>query len=68
LIVAYDTPEETKETLREIQSGGVCRCGGAVWRSEPVIRVSVCSWRTTQADVELSVEAFAQARLRANQR
>ena len=68
LIVACDDPEETRATLREIQAGGVCWCGGAVWRSKPVIRVSVCSWRTTQADVELSVEAFVQARERANPR
>jgi len=68
LIVACATPEETKATLSEIQSGGVCWCGGAVWRNEPVIRVSVCSWRTTQADVELSVEAFVQARERPNLR
>ena len=54
--------EETKATLAEIQASGVCWCGGAVWQNEPVIRVSVCSWRTTHADVERSVEAFAEAR------
>ncbi len=67
LIVACDTPDETRATLREIQSGGVCWCGGAVWKNEPVIRVSVCSWRTTHADVEISVAAFENARERAAQ-
>ena len=47
MVVACDTPEETKATLAEIQASGVCWCGGAVWQNEPVIRVSVCSWRTT---------------------
>lgn len=65
LIVACDTPEETKTTLREIQQGGVCWCGGAVWQNTPVIRVSVCSWRTTQADVEISAAEFARARQQA---
>ncbi len=65
LVVACDSPEETRATLSEIQSGGVCWCGGAIWRGEPVIRVSVCSWRTTKEDVAKSVEAFAVARSRA---
>jgi len=67
LVVACDTPEETKATLAEIQASGVCWCGGAVWQNEPVIRVSVCSWRTTLTDVELSVAAFTSARERARQ-
>ena len=65
LVVACDSPEETRATLQEIQNGGVCWCGGAVWKGEPVIRVSVCSWRTTQEDVVLSVSAFVSARERA---
>ncbi len=67
LVVACDSPEETKATLAEIQSGGVCWCGGAVWRNEPVIRVSVCSWRTTHQDVDASVAAFEAARNRAKE-
>ena len=65
LVVACESPEETRATLNEIQSGGVCWCGGALWKGEPVIRVSVCSWRTTKEDVALSVQAFSAARLRA---
>ena len=65
LIVACGSPEETRATLREIQQGGVCWCGGAVWRNEPVIRVSVCSWRTTQEDIQRSANAFIEARARA---
>ena len=62
LVVACETPELTKATLAGIQSGGVCWCGGAVWRNEPIIRVSVCSWRTTHQDVDASVAAFEEAR------
>lgn len=67
LVVACSSPEETQSTMREIQLGGVCWCGGAVWKGEPVIRVSVCSWRTTKEDVIMSVEAFCAARDRAKQ-
>ena len=62
VLVACDTPELTKATLENIQNSGECWCGGAVWNGEPVIRVSVCSWATTAADVERSAAAFANAR------
>ncbi|MEI6531040.1 MAG: aspartate aminotransferase family protein, partial [bacterium] len=62
VLVACDTPEQTKATLEHIQRSGECWCGGAVWNGEPVIRISVCSWATTLADVERSVAAFVNAR------
>ena len=65
VLVSCDSAEETKQTLALIQSGGVCWCGGALWQGEPVIRVSVCSWRTTKADVDESVAAFVSARAQA---
>jgi len=48
--------------LARLQKGGECWCGGAVWHDEPVIRISICSWATTRADVERSVKAFAETR------
>ena len=62
VLVACDTPEQTKATLENIQKSGECWCGGAVWNGEPVIRICVCSWATTEADIQRSVSAFANAR------
>lgn len=62
VLVACDTPELTKATMEHIQKSGECWCGGATWHGEPVIRISVCSWATTEADVERSVAAFVKAR------
>jgi glutamate/tyrosine decarboxylase-like PLP-dependent enzyme len=62
ILVACDTPDLTKATLENIQTSGECWCGGALWNGEPVIRISVCSWATTEADVERSVGTFAKAR------
>jgi threonine aldolase len=62
VLVACDTPEQTKATLDNIQASGECWCGGALWNGEPVIRISVCSWATTSEDVERSVAAFIKAR------
>ncbi len=65
LLVACETPEQTQRTLREIQASRVCWCGGSTWQGEPVIRISVCSWATSEDDVRRSVEAFVAARERA---
>ena len=61
VLVACERPELTAATLAGIERSGECWCGGATWRGEPVIRISVCSWATTEADVDRSVEAFARA-------
>ncbi len=61
VVVTCATPELTQATLAQIQRDGVCWCGGSNWRGEPVIRISVCSWATTEEDVRLSVKAFAEA-------
>lgn len=64
-LVGCASPALTQATLAEIQRGGECWCGGAVWNDEPVIRISVCSWVTTAADIERSAAAFVDARERA---
>ncbi len=65
VLVACEGPELTRATLRALQAGGECWCGGSEWRGEPVIRISVCSWATTEADVRRSAAAFVAARSRA---
>lgn len=62
VLVACDTPELTQATLKNIQASGECWCGGSQWKGEPVIRISVCSWATTDDDVHRSVKAFVAAR------
>ena len=62
VLVACDSSALTKRTLELLQAGGECWCGGSEWRSEPVIRISVCSWTTTPDDVRRSVAAFVDAR------
>jgi glutamate/tyrosine decarboxylase-like PLP-dependent enzyme len=62
VLVACDTPDETRATLGNVQQSGECWCGPTVWNDGPAIRVSVCSWATTGEDVDRSVRAFAAAR------
>jgi glutamate/tyrosine decarboxylase-like PLP-dependent enzyme len=62
VLVACDSDAETEQTIGLIQQSGECWVGGTAWRQRKVIRVSVCSWATTAADVSRSVRAFVDAR------
>ena len=62
VLVACDTPDQTQATLERIQGSGVVWCGGTVWKDEPAIRISVCSWATTSEDVRRCVAEFVKAR------
>jgi hypothetical protein len=62
ILVSCGSSELTRATLANIQSSGECWCGGASWKDEFVIRVSVCSFMTTHNDITRSVQAFVNAR------
>jgi glutamate/tyrosine decarboxylase-like PLP-dependent enzyme len=52
IIARADTPEETAHIVAAAQASGRTWFGTSVWRGEPVMRISVSSWRTTGADVD----------------
>lgn len=62
VLVSCENAGLTQKTLANIQGSGECWCGGAIWKNEPVIRISVCSYRTTREDIDRSVRAFGKAR------
>ena len=62
VLVSSGNPQQTKELLKLIQASGECWCGGASWHGDDVIRVSVCSYRTTRQDIDRSIQAFVAAR------
>ncbi|MBI3234074.1 MAG: aspartate aminotransferase family protein [Bacteroidetes bacterium] len=62
VLVACDSDSETEETLKNLQELRECWCGGSVWFDKKVIRISVCSWATTEEDVIRSVLSFVKAR------
>lgn len=62
VLVTGETPEQTTAIIARVQQSGECWCGGARWHDTPVIRVSVCSWATTEEDIRRTVAAFVQAR------
>ena len=62
VLIACDHPELTKETLRLIQKSGECWCGGSIWNKKPAIRMSICSWATTETDINQTVDVFVKSR------
>ena len=62
VLVACPDETTTRSMLARLQEDGTCWCGGSVWEGKTAIRVSVCSWATTEEDIERSVRAFAEAR------
>ena len=58
VLVSFGEPETTNRVIAEIQEDGTCWCGGTVWQGQTAMRISVSSWATTDADVELSLEAM----------
>jgi glutamate/tyrosine decarboxylase-like PLP-dependent enzyme len=58
VLVSFGSAEVTQRVIRAIQEDGTCWCGGTVWQGKSAMRVSVSSWATTEADVELSLEAI----------
>ncbi len=65
VLVACGSDEITNQTMKFIQDSGECWVGGANWNDKAVIRISVCSWATTEEDVSRSVKAFIASRSQA---
>lgn len=61
VLVSFGTTEQTQRTIAAIQEDGTCWCGGTVWKGQTAMRISVCNWSTTDADVERSIEAILRA-------
>ena len=52
----------TDATLRAVQAEGTCWPSGTTWGGRRCIRISVCNWQTTAADVDRSIDALAAGR------
>ncbi|MEM7736806.1 MAG: aminotransferase class V-fold PLP-dependent enzyme [Deinococcota bacterium] len=61
VLIQCATDALTDCVLERIQDLRTCWVGGSTWDSHRVIRVSVCSWATTEEDIQRSVASFARA-------
>jgi glutamate/tyrosine decarboxylase-like PLP-dependent enzyme len=65
LVVACADDDATTATLAAVHGESACYPSATVWRGRRCIRLSVCNWQTTFADVDRSVDALARAAARA---
>jgi glutamate/tyrosine decarboxylase-like PLP-dependent enzyme len=47
-----------EERIARIQAEGTLWAGGTVWRGRSALRISICGWPTTTADIERSAAAI----------
>lgn len=58
VLVSFGDAALTQRVIAALQAEGTCWCGGTVWQGQAAMRISVSSWATTDADVELSLQAI----------
>ena len=58
VLVSFGNDDTTAQVIGEIQRDGTCWCGGTVWQGRRAMRISVCNWSTTVADVDTSLDAM----------
>jgi glutamate/tyrosine decarboxylase-like PLP-dependent enzyme len=58
VLVSFGSPAATRRVIAGIQADGTCWCGATEWQGRTAMRISVCSWATTDADVERSLAAM----------
>jgi threonine aldolase len=52
---------DTEAVIARVLDSGVCYVAGAAWRGDWVMRISVTSGATTEADINLSADAIIAA-------
>ena len=53
-----DHDRKTEEVIRSVNASGEAFFTASTWHGRRVMRVSVCNWRTTEADIDRAVAAF----------
>jgi glutamate/tyrosine decarboxylase-like PLP-dependent enzyme len=60
VLVGFGEPERTRRVIEAIQAEGTLFAGPTTWQGTVAMRISVSSWKTTEADVERSIEAIVR--------
>ncbi len=57
VVVSFGSDEVTREVARRLLAEGTAWMTPSVWQGQAVLRISVSNWRTTEADVDRSLDA-----------
>jgi glutamate/tyrosine decarboxylase-like PLP-dependent enzyme len=58
VLVRFADEITTRRVIADLQADGTCWCGPTHWQGHVAMRISVCSWATTDDDVSRSLEAM----------
>ena len=58
VLVSFGAADTTRRIIADVQKDGTCWCGPTVWQGHTAMRISVCSWATTDEDVTRSLDAI----------
>lgn len=61
VLVRFKDEKSTKQIVEFIQKSGEAWLGGTTWEGKAAIRISICSWATTEQDVEDTIALFGKA-------
>ena len=61
IVVAFGDDARTKRAIAALQDAGDCWCGGTRWQGREAMRISICSWATTQEDMNITLGAILAA-------
>jgi glutamate/tyrosine decarboxylase-like PLP-dependent enzyme len=60
VLVSFGEPEETHRIVKAIQEEGTLFAGPTVWQGRTAMRISVSNFKTTDDEVERSIEAIVR--------
>jgi glutamate/tyrosine decarboxylase-like PLP-dependent enzyme len=61
VLVRFGDADRTEGVIERVQRSGECWMGATTWHGQRLMRISVSNWRTTEADVDRSITAIAEA-------
>lgn len=61
VLVSFGPGDLTGRVIKTMQDDGVCWCGGTTWHGHSAMRISVSSWATTEADIDMCLAAVTSA-------
>jgi len=53
VLTCGETEEETNTIIKYIQETKQCWIGGTTWKEKAAIRISICSWMTSEEDINV---------------
>jgi glutamate/tyrosine decarboxylase-like PLP-dependent enzyme len=61
VLVSFGPDDVTERVIKAIQDDGICWCGGTIWHGRRAMRISLSSWATTEADIDVCLDAVNTA-------